>query len=279
MSRRRFIAGLGIATTSVAVAGYVRGVEPHWLDLNERTVDIGSSGEGIRLLHLSDLHASSVVSQAFLREVIERSVKLRPDLICVTGDFVTVSQSLPADYADILRLLSLSAPTFGSLGNHDGGSWAITRRGSGTSLAVRQLLSAAGITCLLNQQTVLKIRDREIELVGLGDLWSRECRPQQVLQLSGRNEHPLRVVLSHNPDSKELLAPYDWDVLLCGHTHGGQVGLPFFAKHFAPVVDKKYIRGLHRWDNRWLHISRGVGNLYGLRFNCRPEATLLRIKV
>jgi predicted MPP superfamily phosphohydrolase len=66
-------------------------------------------------------------------------------------------------------------------------------------------------------------------------------------------------------------------LLLCGHTHGGQIRLPFVGTPFAPVRDKRFVEGLHQWDGRWMYITRGVGNLHGVRFNCPPEVSLLTL--
>ena len=65
--------------------------------------------------------------------------------------------------------------------------------------------------------------------------------------------------------------------MLCGHTHGGECDLAFFGTPFAPVKDKRYVRGLHPWKDRWIHTTKGVGSLYGVRFNCRPEVSLLTL--
>ena len=81
--------------------------------------------------------------------------------------------------------------------------------------------------------------------------------------------------MSHNPDAKIHLRPLDWDLVVCGHTHGGQLRLPFLGTPFAPVADKRYVEGLHRWQERWLYVTRGVGNLHGVRFNCRPQVSVL----
>jgi predicted MPP superfamily phosphohydrolase len=67
--------------------------------------------------------------------------------------------------------------------------------------------------------------------------------------------------------------------MLCGHTHGGQCQIPFVGAPFAPIQDLRFLEGLQPWNDRWIHVTRGVGNLHGLRFNCRPEVNLLNLGI
>ena len=143
--------------------------------------------------------------------------------------------------------------------------------------AVVDMLGDAGITCLINDSRDVRIRGRAIQLIGVGDLWSGMCKPQTAFADAPLRGDAMRLLLNHNPDAKDLLRHYDWDLMLCGHTHGGQVRLPLIGTPYAPVQDKRYIRGLYSWDNRWLHITSGVGNLHGVRFNCRPEVSVLTL--
>jgi predicted MPP superfamily phosphohydrolase len=85
------------------------------------------------------------------------------------------------------------------------------------------------------------------------------------------------ILLSHNPDTKQRLLRYSWDLMLSGHTHGGQLSLPLVGEPFAPIEDKAHVHGLYRWEDRWLHITAGVGALHSLRFNCRPEVSVLTL--
>ena len=86
------------------------------------------------------------------------------------------------------------------------------------------------------------------------------------------------VLLSHNPDTKEGVASRHWELMLSGHTHGGQLRVPWLgATPFAPVRDKRFVAGLHRWNDRWIHITKGIGNVYGMRINCPPEISFLTL--
>ena len=89
-------------------------------------------------------------------------------------------------------------------------------------------------------------------------------------------EHPI-VLLNHNPDGKDAVGLYPWQLMLSGHTHGGQVIVPFLGPRYAPVDDKRYVEGLKPWGTRQIHVSRGVGNVWSVRFRCRPEVTLLEL--
>ncbi len=280
-TRRRFLAGLG-ATAGAALggAGYARFGEPHWLDVHRVEVPRASGLAGqsrLRIAHLSDFHASPCVSLDFIAVAVDRAIAEQPDLIALTGDFVTNRVYEGARYAAILGRLSAAAPTFATLGNHDGGPWTRLAGGLPTTDDVRALLAAARIPCLLNASTSVTVRGRSVQIIGVGDLWSDMCDPATAFGSAPARDTATRVLLNHNPDAKLGLKNYDWDLVLCGHTHGGQIRLPLFGTPFAPVVDKRYVEGLHRWENRWLYITRGVGNLHGVRFNCRPQVSVIEI--
>jgi predicted MPP superfamily phosphohydrolase len=117
------------------------------------------------------------------------------------------------------------------------------------------------------------VRDQSIRLVGVGDLWSNGVHPKIAFQGVGPDDHA--ILLAHNPDTKDFVAEYPWDLMLSGHTHGGQVVLPFVGARFVPVRDKNFIAGLKQWNGRQVYITRGVGNVRGVRVNCRPEVTVL----
>jgi predicted MPP superfamily phosphohydrolase len=274
LTRRNFI---GACATGAGGLGYMRFGEAEWLEINSPQLALRNDDGAaeVRLLHLSDFHASGVVSLAYIKRAIDLSLELKPDLICLTGDFITARYRQFDEYQEILRALGEAAPTFACMGNHDGGSW-VAPHGYGDWSRVGNMLAAVEITVLHNRSVTMEIRGRALQLVGLGDLWAREMIPAKAFQ--GAKSLPT-ILLSHNPDSKSHLGNYAWDLMLCGHTHGGQMRLPWIGTPFAPVRDKRYVEGLKPWQDRWIHVTKGVGNLHGVRLNCRPEISLLRVKV
>jgi predicted MPP superfamily phosphohydrolase len=255
----------------------MRGIEPFRLRL--RRVDVrlrrADPFPPLNLLHLSDFHLSEVVPLEHVRRAIGLGLACGPDLACITGDFVTGDIPTPEAYLEGLRDLSARVPTFACLGNHDGGRWAGHHGARLETDQMRDFLARAGIRCLFNEATGLRLRGVRLDLVGVGDLWANEVDAAKAFR--GRDAGVPCVALCHNPDAKDLLAAYPWDLLLCGHTHGGQLRLPLLGTPFAPVRDHRYVAGLHQWSGRWLYVSAGVGNLHGLRFNCPPEVGLLAL--
>jgi predicted MPP superfamily phosphohydrolase len=261
-------------------------MESQWLELNEVDVEIPDKklAAPIRILHMSDFHASAVVTFEHIEQAIRLGLSAGPDLICLTGDFYTATDFDRSVYVSILRLLSDAAPTFACFGNHDGGPWIARRRNGFPDLdPAKSLMDDSGIVHLDNRSRPVTIKGQPLHIVGLGD-WLAGVQEQDTYfdpQLAFREapaeaEHPV-LLLSHNPDSKKTLLPFPWDLMLCGHTHGGQFALPLIGTPFAPVTDKRLIRGLHDWEGRQIHITKGVGNVLGVRFNCRPEVSVLTL--
>ena len=271
---------LGLSGASAAsAASYMHFVEPGWIEVNHTAVPLGR-GAGrppLKLMHLSDLHASSVVSLDYLAEAIALGLSQKPDLICLTGDYITSTWKDWTGYARLLARLSAAAPTFACLGNHDGGYWAHLHKGYPTTTEVQDLLAQVRISLLDNTAAGLSIQGRKLNLVGVGDIFARQFWPARAFYGWKPEKDNVTILLSHNPDTKTWLRPYPWDLMLCGHTHGGQLELPLIGAPFAPVKDMRFIKGLHPWESRWIHVTKGVGNVWGVRLNCRPEISLLTL--
>ncbi|MBM3875430.1 MAG: phosphodiesterase YaeI [Verrucomicrobia bacterium] len=312
LTRRRVFKGLACAAVAGAAgAAWMRFVEPPWLKLSNVRVPLSNGARPmLRVLQLSDFHASPVVPLSLVNSAVELALAQQPDLVCLTGDFITHQFEQFEAYGTILKRLSDAAPTFATFGNHDGGSWAARaysgardktlrqlRNESGWFHAasqarhrvlghhggyadtsnVRSMLTAARVEVLHNRSVELTARGRKLTIVGTGDLWAQELKAGEAFAGVKPADDRDIICLSHNPDGKDALKAHPWSLVLCGHTHGGQLEVPFFGTPLAPVHDHRFVRGLHRWNDRWIHITKGVGNLHGLRFNCRPEVSLLEL--
>ena len=275
MTRRQWIAL--ILGGGVAAAAYPVLVEPRWLELTNTTIP-GARGlrNPIRILHLSDLHASFLVPMPLIEQAIAMGLEQRPDIICVTGDFISYRGDFdPEHYIHLLSRLSRAAPTYAVLGNHDGGAWAAPRLGYPEHRIVEEMLARSGIRLLHNRPETIRIGNSDLAVVGVGDLWNNEIDTRAAF--SGVHPRTPTLLLSHNPDSKEVLANVPWDVMLCGHTHGGQVLIPFMGPQYAPVADRRFTAGLRGWRGRQIFVTRGVGSIGAVRFRCRPEVSILTL--
>ena len=276
ITRRKIITTALMAATGV---GYMRYFEPDMFEITEKSIRINRFSRPLRILHLSDFHFSNCVSLKSIEKAIDLSIEQKPDIAFLTGDFITWKFQGESYYRDILLKLTSAFPTFACIGNHDGGRWAASSHGYKDFSKVKKLLQSSNIHFLFNEKIIVEINHQKFEIVGLGDLWTGDLNPKLVLKKK-RDENIPIIVMSHNPDSKSELKLYDWDLLLCGHTHGGQLVIPILDyRPFLPVKDKSFPEGILSWENRHIHITRGIGNLHGLRFNCRPEISILNVEV
>jgi uncharacterized protein len=275
MTRRSLI--LGLSGTSLSLWTYARDLEPGWLDLTRTSIPLGrqATHRAIRILHLADLHLSRFATLPMIEGAFQAGLAEKPDLVCITGDFITANEEYDrGEYGQALRRISQAVPTFACLGNHDGGVWAMSRKGHRKHAVIGELLEQSGVRLLHNESQVIEVAGRQLQLIGVGDLWAGEVDGEAAF----RNYRNLStVVLAHNPDTKEILGNYPWQLMLSGHTHGGQVVFPLIGPCFAPVKDRRFIAGLGEWNGRRIYVTRGVGNLWGYRFNCRPEASILEL--
>lgn len=279
ITRRRLLALTGTTFAGAAsAAAYAFRFEPQWFEVTEHEIPTRwlRKGNRIRLLHLSDFHARPIPLD-WIEAAIELGKETKPDLILLTGDYVTdrVHPELGV-YAKLIRKLVDVAPTFGSMGNHDGGRWADLKNRYDSSEILRGMLADAGVVVPHNAHVEQQVAGERVQIVGIGDHWAKEQNAPLAFKALPRQADCLRIVMSHNPDTKAILQYFSWELMLSGHTHGGQVVIPGFGPPILPVNDKRYYEGLHVYQGRRLYITRGVGGVMGgVRFNCRPEITVL----
>jgi len=283
LSRRGFLKLCGGGLLAAGAAGaYARFVEPQWPTVEPVAMDfpdLPAALEGLRIAQLSDLHLSPRVPGAYLREQFERTVALSPDVIVLTGDFITRADSRYHDeLTELLGVLQAPLGVYAVLGNHDWGVYqGVFPVHIGPTWADRivKAVTAAGVRVLRNESHTIARGDAQLQLVGLEDLWSGSCDPATAF----REVDPAlpRFALAHNPDTIINLKEYPCRWVLSGHTHGGQVRIPFFGAPILPVVNRRFDAGLVHVGTQRLYVNRGIGHLIPIRFNCRPEITLFTL--
>ena len=150
LTRRRFL--LGSVAAALGIVADMRLIEPRWLRLAHVNVALpgGRLIQPIKILHISDIHASDHIPMAFIRGAIEEGISQSPDLVCLTGDLISRHIPQRSEYVDVLRLLSATCPCFACAGNHDGGRWVAPLGGYETLTEMRRLLTDSDIALLFN---------------------------------------------------------------------------------------------------------------------------------
>jgi predicted MPP superfamily phosphohydrolase len=232
--------------------------------------------DGLTIAHLSDFHYDSAASAGVIRTAVEITHRLAPDVVVLTGDYVTLSpfqsRSRAAEHskpcAQLLGDLHAPMGVFGVLGNHD---YATEPR------LVTRSLEAHGITVLRNFNLRIERSGARLWIAGVDDVLGGGARLDQALQGIPRDE--ATVLLAHEPDYADTVISSAVDLQLSGHSHGGQVRLPLVGAPFLPYLARKYPWGLRQLDRLKLYTNRGVGTIFPpVRFNCPPEVTLLTLR-
>ena len=280
LSRRSFFrwAGYGTLGTALAAIGYMRFVEPWWIDYTHVTMPLRNlppAFDGLRIAHLTDLHYNPV-SLDDISDWVDKTNHLRPDLIALTGDYLTGAGTRIEEVADRLKELSAPLGVVACLGNHDYGASFPSRQPGHLAFGARsrKALEKAGIEVLVNEFTTRQRDGQLLRLAGAGDLWTDDYDTNF---LSTVPDRPL-VVLAHNPDTLYSLHYPNFDLMLSGHTHGGQIKLPWFGPPRLPIRHRHLAEGHYQHNNAHIYVSRGLGYLTPMRFRSRPELPIVELK-
>lgn len=232
---------------------------------------------GFTIALLSDFHYDPYFSIHPLNAAIGMVNALRPDLIVLTGDFVSLPlfsssderAALAADpCARLLRQMQAPYGLWAVLGNHDYFS---------DPDHVTAALQSQGIRVLANRSVAIELNRARFWLSGVNDVLSHTADLQATLQPVPRDE--ATILLAHEPDYADHVSRYAIDLQLSGHSHGGQVRMPFVRPLYLPEMAKKYISGLYKIGPLTLYTNPGLGTVgVPVRFNCPPEITLLTLR-
>ncbi len=260
------------------LGAYVNLVEPHWLRVRRLTVPVKGlplNLDGLRIVQLSDLHSGSVVPRWLLQRAVETTLALEPDLIVLTGDYV---HTWPDDGDNLTSLLQpLRAPlgVFAVLGNHD---YAINYVGDpgipGVEALVIAALERANITVLRNDWHFIGGGKQPLAMLGVDEILSGYARVTPLEEIPATAP---RLILCHNPDIVSFLPENEVDLLLCGHTHGGQVRIPPFPPPCTATISRRFWGGLSPLGRGHIIVSRGIGYTWRIRLGARPECVLITL--
>jgi len=236
--------------------------------------------DGFTIAQLSDFHYEGRISEAPIRKATDVVNALRPDLIVLTGDFVTIpiflyhhkGASAAARNAEpcvqMLQELRAAMGKFAILGNHDAAS---------DSARVTGALRAGGIPVLLNRSVPIERGGARIWLAGIDD--ALDGQPDLGTAIANIPSRETTILLAHEPDFADDVAGANVDLQLSGHSHGGQIWLPGIGAPWLPPMGKRYPRGIYEFGNLMLYTNLGIGTIRApIRLNCPPEVTLITLR-
>ncbi len=246
--------------------------------LKLRFSNLPYSFDDFKIVQISDLHASFWVKSDYLLKVVKQINQLEKDLLVITGDFITsskdnlltrwlpVKQKYISVVVDVLANLK-EGKKLAVLGNHD--QWD----GIKIERHLVKELERIGFQVLRNRALRLTRDGESIYVIGTDDFWF-SCNLSQALRNVPNNA--FKILISHNPDiTGDIQEDMKIDLTLCGHTHGGQVAIPYLSQHFIPIKNPaRYMAGLVREPYGYTYVNRGIGTLiFPLRFGAPPEIT------
>jgi uncharacterized protein len=263
-----FLVGIGGSIYSTLI-------EPLWFDIVEVPISLphlSKAFAGFRVLQISDIHAGEQFMPRHLGEIVQKILELKPDIVLITGDFVYSSPAMTDEIlnttGELLSQISASIPTFAVMGNHDHW-WNVAR--------VREMLGNADVKELANDFFTVQKEDTMLHICGVDDFYERKSELGPIL--STLPEEGCAILMAHEPDFADNSSTSGrFDLQVSGHSHGGQVVLPFIGPLVLPNYGRKYPSGSYMVGNMHQYTNRGLGMVFPyVRFLCRPEITVFTL--
>ena len=272
-ARRKGVASstsLRTLATGLMQAARTAFAEPYMLTVERRAIGLKRLPrelDGLRVVQLTDIHHSPFTDRDQILRAVETANNLDPDIIALTGDYVSHEARYIAPVAEMLGNLRARYGVYAILGNHD--HWT-------DAALVTDLFSAEGIKVLVNEGMRFEAHGASFWLAGVDDtMVGLEDLP---LALAGSKPDEMKLLLAHNPIILRRAARAGVDLVLSGHTHGGQVTLrPEKDKQGRPR--RRILRGLGRKFETQIYVSRGIGTVVlPIRYGCLPEVSHLTLR-
>jgi uncharacterized protein len=225
--------------------------------------------EGLRIVHLTDIHHSLFTPLEFVERAVHLANELDPDLVALTGDYVTLSPAYIWPMARALGKLRARYGVYAVLGNHD---FQVDPD------EITRALRAQRVRVLRNAHHRVREHGAALWIVGVDDLWWRADDWSAALHTVPHRDP--KILLCHNPLGIHRAVAHGVDLVLAGHTHGGQVRLPVVGSlRGKSKLGERFVEGWNRLDGTQIYVNRGIGKvLIPLRFNCPPEIACLRLR-
>lgn len=258
---------------------YVRFIEPFWIVVTRYRVPFPVAG--LRIAVIGDFHVGPHKQDRFVRKAVQRTNRMKPDLVLLVGDFL-YNEHADVEHLEPLRHLHARLGVFAVTGNHDSGSHHVPRGSHYRSPLDRTddldaYLATLGIRFLRNASITVGHGEETIVIAGVDDLWMESCDLRKAL--AGVKKGDACLLLSHQPDVILDPASHRADLIVSGHTHGGQMRLPWWGSlsHMPQRLNKNFDRGIFAvGKGTVLAITHGIGETFvPLRLFARPEIMVL----
>jgi predicted MPP superfamily phosphohydrolase len=272
MKKTKFLIVFSILLIPVIALAYAVFIEPYYIELKEVSLaspDIPQSFDGKRIIFVSDIHNGEYFSRERVTDLVSRINGLKPDMIILGGDYASSESHNTSVCFEELKKLQAPLGKYGVLGNHD--YW-------GGGIEALQAMNGAGITSLNNRGLWIYYNGERIRLGGVSDLWHGAPDPMPAIIEAKQSDYV--ILVSHNPDYAEELETSIVDIVLSGHTHGGQVTFfGLWAPYMSSDYGQKYRGGFAQTAYTNVYVTRGIGMTFlPVRFFARPEITLIGLK-
>jgi len=258
---------LALNLTHVARAALT---EPYMLTIEHQPISLRrlpKEFEGFRVVQLSDVHHGPFSDPSQIERAVETANRLQPDIIALTGDYISKERHYAAPCAEMLGKLKAKYGVYAVLGNHD--HWT-------DAALITDLFRAEGITVLINQGMRFQKGNSAFWLAGVDD--TMVGLEDISLALAGAREDEMKLLLAHNPIILRRAARAAVDLVLSGHTHGGQVAIRS-EKGVSARGRKRMLKGLGRLGPTQIYVNRGLGTVVlPIRYGCPPEVSLLELR-
>lgn len=258
---------LALNLTHVARAAIA---EPYMLTIEHERIALErlpKEFESFRIVQLSDIHHGPFSDKTQIERAVETANKLKPDIIALTGDYISKERHYAAPCAEMLGRLQARYGVYAVLGNHD--HWT-------DAALITDLFRAEGITVLVNQGMRFELNGAAFWLAGVDD--TMVGLEDISLALAGSRDDEMKLLLAHNPIILRRAARADVDLVLSGHTHGGQVALRSEQSQ-SGGRRRRFLKGLGRLGNTQIYVNRGLGTVVlPIRYGCPPEISLLELR-